>query len=155
MLILFEEFADKINVGGAGMIRLLASVLVLMLTGCANLQRAMNSDGLTSEERAVKIQAKREENERLEKERLEWPKGKSEEEIIVKFGAPTKVENLGALRIFYYRIDKGITTTSKGSGARWQNAAFSKGKAHTIESFDETRYVFKNGVCISWDEISQ
>jgi outer membrane protein assembly factor BamE (lipoprotein component of BamABCDE complex) len=124
--------------------------IVIMTSGCMTPEQMKYH-----EEARARRQAKQEQAEREEKEREDWPQGKTEEEIIVKFGVPTKVENLGALRIFYYRIDKGTRIVSESKGPAFSPVIARKHKSTAIESYDETRYVFKNGVCIKWEEHSQ
>ncbi len=68
--------------------------------------------------------------------------GKSEQEVIVSLGTPSKIEYIGGLTVYHYYESYGTRSNI------YANYTF--GNIQTWEAFDKFDLVFQNGRAISW-----
>lgn len=106
--------------------------------------------GLTQAELSA-IEARKAEQQRIADEQERMYDGRTEEQIILEFGAPSRIERLPAMSIFYYRTDNG--STSSGGGAVFGRVALTRGRSNY--HFEETTFIFKEGKVIKWDYTQQ
>lgn len=71
--------------------------------------------------------------------------GHSEEDVIIKLGAPQEIKKVGDLTIYHYYKSYGTCTTTNLNGDYFVTANTS-----TWESYDKFEIVFKNGHALSW-----
>lgn len=112
-----------------------AILICLALQGCALF------DTRTAEEKVAATQARREAKGRAQYEKDHKHDGKTEDDILMEFGAPTRIENAGSFLIYYYRTEKGYSgrgNTTDINGIAINNT---KAKYH----YEQTAFFFREG----------
>lgn len=107
-------------------------LLMLLLSGCANLKMPYELNGGTAESPADRMQAKH-----------DAMIGQSEDDLVQTYGAPDDVKQVGSFKVYYYYTDRGTTST----GTVYRGFATARTQSHGQSS----RFYFKNGICDSWD----
>lgn len=135
---------------------LVLMALVLLLSGCAAFQRVTNSDGLSSSERKARVAEERREAARLEQERKDkLCIGRTEDEVVIDQGAPTKIDTAGTFRVFHYFKDLGSSSQSIGSAGRIGYVVIARGATAVTNHHYLLKLYFKDGKCVKWDEEDQ
>lgn len=72
--------------------------------------------------------------------------GKTEREVILELGAPSKIEDVKDLRIFKYFRSYGYSSSGYANSNSYGSSAFS----NTYESYDSFDLFFENGIFVKW-----
>lgn len=111
-------------------------VFGLALGGCASMKSMTNNNGGNPEEKKQALIA--EYNQVV---------GKSEDDIVLKYGAPTRTERAGNFIIYYYRTNHRVRSTAYVGGSIMSG--------NSSESFQETRFYFSKSRLVKWDVYTQ
>ncbi|CAK0739554.1 hypothetical protein CCP2SC5_1020015 [Azospirillaceae bacterium] len=126
-------------------------LISLILSGCSVVQTIQDRKAQREEE-YQRQKAEQQEQERLDAEAMAHQyDGWTEDKVIMEFGAPSKIENAGSFKIYYYRTDQGVTARSSAGVFYGSSFGTSRAKSH----YEEATFFFKNGKVAKYDYQSQ